>query len=73
MTKHMNESVFKQELRGLDRYFFRSHNSHLVNLKFVRKFIRKEGGYIEMQDGEQIPVSRNRKDLFMVHMARFRG
>jgi two-component system LytT family response regulator len=56
-----------------DRYFFRSHNSHLVNLKFVRKFIRKEGGYIEMQDGEQIPVSRNRKDLFMVHMARFRG
>jgi two-component system LytT family response regulator len=56
-----------------DRYFFRSHNSHLINLKYVRRFVRKEGGYIEMQDGEQIPVSRNRKDLFLVHMSRFRG
>ncbi len=56
-----------------DRYFFRSHNSHLINLKYVRKFVRKEGGYIEMQDGEQIPISRNRKDLFLVHMSRFKG
>ncbi|MBN2632637.1 MAG: response regulator transcription factor [Bacteroidales bacterium] len=61
-----------QDLLG-DRNFFRSHNSHLINLKYVRKFVRKEGGYIEMQDGEQIPVSRNRKDLFIVHMSRFRG
>jgi two-component system LytT family response regulator len=56
-----------------DRYFFRAHNSHLINLKYVHKFVRKEGGYIEMQDGEQIPISRNRKDLFLVHMARFKG
>jgi two-component system, LytTR family, response regulator len=56
-----------------DRHFFRPHNSHLINLKFVRKYIRKEGGYIEMQDGSEIPVSRNRKDLFLVHMARFKG
>lgn len=61
-----------QDLLG-DRNFFRSHNSHLINLKYVRKFVRKEGGYIEMQDGEQIPVSRNRKDLFIIHMSRFRG
>ncbi|MCX6334032.1 MAG: LytTR family DNA-binding domain-containing protein [Bacteroidia bacterium] len=56
-----------------DRYFFRAHNSHLINLKYVRKFVRKEGGYIEMQDGEQIPISRNKKDLFLVHMSRFKG
>ena len=56
-----------------DRYFFRSHNSHLINLKYVKKFIRRDGGYIEMLDGEQIPISRNRKDLFLVHMSRFKG
>jgi two-component system LytT family response regulator len=56
-----------------DRYFFRSHNSHLINLKYVHKFVRKDGGYIEMQDGAQIPISRNRKDLFLVHMSRFKG
>jgi len=61
-----------QDLLG-DRSFFRSHNSHLINLKFVRKFVRKEGGFIEMTDGEQIPISRNRKDIFLVHMSRFKG
>lgn len=61
-----------QDLLG-DRYFFRSHNSHLINLKYVRRFIRREGGYIEMQDGAHIPISRNRKDLFLAHMSRFKG
>jgi len=56
-----------------DRHFFRVHNSHLVNLKFVKKYIRREGGYIEMHDGSQIPISRNRKNLFMVQMSRFMG
>jgi len=56
-----------------DRYFFRPHNSHLINLKYVKKYIRREGGYIEMMDGSEIPVSRNRKDLFLVHMSRFKG
>ncbi len=69
VSKHLKEF---QELLS-DRYFFRPHNSFLINLKYVRKYIRKDGGYIEMLDGSQIPVSRNRKDLFLVHMARFRG
>jgi two-component system, LytTR family, response regulator len=54
-----------------DRNFFRPHNSHLINLDFVRKFIRHDGGYIEMTDGSHIPISRNRKDLFLAQMARF--
>lgn len=69
VSKHLKEF---QELLG-DRNFFRSHNSHLVNLRFVRKFIRKEGGYIEMQDGSMVPVSRNKKDIFLLHMSRFKG
>lgn len=69
VSKHLKEF---QDLLN-DRYFFRPHNSHLINLKYVRKYIRKEGGYIEMMDNSQIPVSRNRKDLFLAHMAKFRG
>ena len=69
VSRHLKEF---QDLLG-DRSFFRSHNSHLINLRFVKKFIRKEGGYIEMQDGEQIPISRGRKDLFLAHMAKFKG
>ncbi len=69
VSKHLKEF---QDLLS-DRYFFRSHNSFLINLKYVKKFVRKEGGYIEMQDGEQIPISRNRKELFLIHMSRFKG
>jgi len=69
VSKHLKEF---QELLG-DRSFFRSHNSHLVNLRYVRKFIRKEGGYIEMADSSLIPISRNKKDIFLLHMSRFRG
>jgi two-component system LytT family response regulator len=69
VSKHLKEF---QELLN-DRYFFRSHNSHLLNLKYVRKYVRRDGGYIEMQDGSQIPISRTRKDLFLIHMSRFKG
>lgn len=69
VSKHMKEF---QDLLN-DRYFFRSHNSHLINLRFVKKFIRRDGGFIEMADGSNIPVSRNKKDLFLMHMAKFKG
>jgi len=69
VSKHLKEF---QELLG-ERSFFRAHNSHLINLKYVRKFIRKEGGYIEMADNQMIPVSKNRKDLFLAQMSKFKG
>ena len=54
-----------------DRSFFRSHNSHLINLEHVKKYIRADGGAIEMADGSQVPISRTRRDLFLTHMDRF--
>ena len=47
-----------------DFNFFRIHKSHLVNLKYVRKFIKGKQGYIEIADGKIIEVSsRKREDL----------
>ncbi len=61
-----------QDLLG-ERNFFRPHNSYLINLRFVKKYVKRDGGYIEMSNGAQVPVSRNRKEIFQIHMARFRG
>jgi two-component system LytT family response regulator len=69
VSKHLKEF---QDLLS-DRNFFRPHNSHLINLDFVKKYVRHDGGYIEMTDGSQVPVSRNRKDLFLAHMSRYTG
>jgi len=54
-----------------ERNFFRPHNSHLINFEHVKKFIRTDGGAVEMSDGSQVPIARNRKDLFHIHMTRF--
>jgi two-component system LytT family response regulator len=53
-----------------DRNFFRTHNSHLINLEHVKKFIRHEGGAVELDDGSQVPISRGKRDLFLMQMAR---
>jgi two-component system LytT family response regulator len=45
--------------------FFRIHNSYLVNLKYVQKYIRGEGGEVMMLNGEMIPVSRTKKQDFL--------
>jgi two-component system LytT family response regulator len=45
--------------------FFRIHQSHLVNLSFVKKYFRGHGGEVEMSDGSIIPISRSKKDEFV--------
>ncbi len=69
--KHLVSRNLKeyQELLS-DRNFFRTHNSHLINLEHVKKYIRHEGGYVEMTDKSTVPISRGKKDLFLEHMSR---
>jgi two-component system LytT family response regulator len=56
----------------LDEYtFFRIHNSHLINLNHVVKYFRTDGGYVEMTDGSNIPISRSKKDIFINVMQKF--
>jgi two-component system LytT family response regulator len=42
--------------------FIRIHQSHLINPLFLKKFLRIDGGYVVMEDGEKISVSKNNKD-----------
>ncbi len=42
--------------------FIRVHKSHIVNLRFVVKYTKGDGGSLTLQDGSEIPVSRSRKD-----------
>ena len=53
-----------EELLG-QHDFIRPHKSHLVNIKYIKSYIRQDGGYILMSDGTRIPVSRRKKDKIM--------
>ena len=35
----------------------RVHQSHIVNLNYIDKFYRHDGGYLQLKDGTIIPVS----------------
>jgi two-component system LytT family response regulator len=44
--------------------FFRIHQSNLINLKFVMKYAKEDGGFVVMKDGTNITIARRRKEEF---------
>ena len=48
-----------------DYSFLRVHHSYIVNLNEINKYIKGEGGYLIMNDGSSIDVSRSRKEILL--------
>ncbi len=42
--------------------FLRTHQSHLVNPKFVKSWLKEDGGMLHLLSGEKIPISKPNKD-----------
>jgi two-component system LytT family response regulator len=41
--------------------FIRPHQSHLINMNFIKRLDKSDGGFLIMKDGKEIPVSTRRK------------
>ena len=48
-----------------DSGFFRVHQSHLVNTKFIKEYVKIEGGHLIMNNGNMIPVSTRKRPEVM--------
>ena len=45
--------------------FFRTHQSHLININFISRFDKADGGELVLSDKSRVPVSkRKREELF---------
>ncbi len=55
----------------LGDHFIRVHNSHLVNISFIVRIDKNDGGSIRMSDGENIPVSVRKREKLLEHLKRF--
>lgn len=53
-----------------DMNFYRVHKRHVINLNYMRKFVKGDGGYVVMDDDMRIEVSRRRRPAFMEQMKR---
>jgi two-component system LytT family response regulator len=58
--------ILKDIEEMLDDYaFLRVHHSYIVNLNEINRYIKGEGGYLIMNDGSSIDVSRSRKEILL--------
>ncbi|MBO9563490.1 MAG: response regulator transcription factor [Niastella sp.] len=52
--------------------FIRCHQSHLVNKRYIKSWIKEDGNYLLLEDGTQIPVSRQKKDTIKEQLERLK-
>lgn len=48
--------------------FYRVHKRHVINMNYMKKFVKGEGGYLVMDDDVRIEVSRRRRPAFMTRL-----
>jgi two-component system LytT family response regulator len=53
--------------------FVRVHKKHIVNMNFMKTYIKGEGGYLVMDNGDNIEVSRRKKSNLMEAVRRTHG
>ncbi|QOD59723.1 response regulator transcription factor [Polaribacter haliotis] len=47
------------------KYFYKPHRSHLINLSFIKDYIKKDGGYIVMENDKTVSISNDKKEEFL--------
>jgi len=45
--------------------FVRVHHSHLININYLKEYVKTDGGYAVMTDNAQVPVSVRKKEDLM--------
>lgn len=45
--------------------FYRPHRSYFINLKYIKEYIKKDGGYIIMDNNETVSISKDKKEEFL--------
>lgn len=48
--------------------FQRIHHSTLVNVSYISQFLRTDGGYVVLKNGEKLSVSKTKKELLLARL-----
>lgn len=48
--------------------FQRIHHSILVNVSYIAQFLRTDGGYVVLKNGEKLSVSKAKKEMLMARL-----
>lgn len=66
----INLGEYEEQFRSYPE-FVRVHRSHMVNLKYVDRYIKSDGGYLLLHDGQSVLVSKGYKNRLIDRMEDF--
>lgn len=58
-----SKPIFEYEEILVNYGFIRCHQSHLVNKKHIKSWVKEEGGFLLLDDNTQVPISRQKKEF----------
>lgn len=58
------------ELLESKNTFYRPHRSYLINLKYIKQYVKSDGGYIIMETDKQVSISQGKKEEFLSLVSR---
>jgi len=67
----VSKPISNYELLLADLNFVRVHSKHLINLKYVKRYIKGRGGYVILNDNSHVDVSEGKKKDFLVSLSKF--
>ncbi len=53
------ENILNEDIR-----FSRVHRSYIINVKYIKEYIKRDGAQVLMENGDLIPVSKDRRQRF---------
>ncbi|MBO6516344.1 MAG: response regulator transcription factor [Bacteroidia bacterium] len=68
ITVSKNLKEYEDLLSDYD--FFRVHKSYLIHMHEMKKYVRGEGGYVVMSNGDSVDVSKRRKENFLAALSK---
>lgn len=54
-----------------DTNFLRVHQSHLINMERVKKYVKGSGGHVVMSDDSMIGIARSKKQEFLERISQY--
>jgi two-component system, LytTR family, response regulator len=54
-----------------DQHFSRVHNKHLVNLKYIERYVKGRKSYLILSNQESIPISETKRNQFVTDLENY--
>lgn len=63
-----SKPIFEYEEMLVNYGFIRCHQSHLVNKKHIKSWVKEDGGFLLLDDNTQVPISRQKKEYVKMEL-----